>query len=74
LRIVGNEEPVSDLILRVEVGYLLAGKVCPIVRDNGEGASKVTHDVLPRKLDNLLISDFVEWHRFDLSSEVVGDY
>jgi len=27
LRIVGSEEPVGDLILRIKVSYLLAGKV-----------------------------------------------
>ena len=32
------------------------------------------HDVLPKKLDNLLISDFGEWHHFDLFGEVVGGF
>ena len=34
-RIVGSGEPASDLILRAEVGHLLAGKLCPIIGDNG---------------------------------------
>jgi len=62
LRIVGSREPMNDLILRAEVGHLFAGKVCPIVRDNGVGESEATHDVLPKKLNNLLTNDFREWH------------
>ena len=57
LRIVGSGEPMGDLILRAEVGHLLAGKVCPIVGNNGVGTSEATHDVLLKKLDNLLTND-----------------
>jgi len=64
----------GGLILRAEVCHLLAGKVCPVVRDNGVGESKATHDVLLKKLDNLLTSDFGKWHRFDPFGEVVSDY
>jgi len=55
---------VGDLILRAEAGHLLTIKVCPVVRDNGVRESKVTYDVLPKKLNNLLSSDFGEWHHF----------
>jgi len=48
-------------------------KVCPVVGDNAV-EFEVTHDVLPKKLDNLLTSDFGECHRFDPFSEVVGSY
>jgi len=64
----------DKLILGAEAGHLLAGKVCSVVGDNSVGESKVTHDVLPKKLDNLLTSDFGEWHCFDPFSEIVGGY
>lgn len=54
LRIAESGESMSDLVLREEVGYLLAGKVCFIVRDDGVGESEATHDILPKKLDSLL--------------------
>jgi len=60
LRIVRCGESVGDLILRAEAGHLLTGKVCPIVRDNGMGESEATHDILSKKFDNLLSSDFGE--------------
>ena len=60
LRIVGSEESVGNLVLRAEVGHLLAGKVYPFVVDNGVGESRATHNVLSKKLDNLLTSDFEE--------------
>ena len=50
LKIVGSREQVGNLIFRVEVGHLLAGKVCPIVRDNGVRESEATHDVLSKNL------------------------
>ena len=50
----------GDLIRRAEVGHLLAGKICHIIGDNGVGESEATHDILPKKLDNLLTSDFGE--------------
>jgi len=53
---------------------LLAGKVCSVVGDNGVGESEATHDILPKKLDNLLISDFRKWHCFNPFGEVVGGY
>jgi len=74
LRIVGREESMGNLILRAEVGYLLAGKICPVVRDNGVIESEATYNVLPMKLDNLLTSDFGECHRFDPFCEVVSGY
>ena len=55
----------GDLILRAEVGHLLAIKVCPVVGDNVVGESEATHNILPMKLDNLLSNDFGEWHHFD---------
>ena len=48
--------------------------ICPIVGYNGVVESEATHDVLPKKLDNLLTNDFGEWHHFDLFGEVVGGY
>jgi len=74
LRIVGFGEPVGDLILRAKVDHLLAGKVCPIVKDIGVGEFEATHDVLPKKLDNMVTSDFREWHRFDPFGELVDGY
>ena len=64
----------ENLILRAEADYLLASKVYPVVEDNGVRESEVTHGVLSKKLDNLLTSDFGEWHHFDPFSEVVGGY
>ena len=52
LKIVGSREPVGDLVLKVEVGHLLAGKVYPIVGNNGVGEFEATHNILPKKLDN----------------------
>ena len=43
----------GDLVLGAEAGYLLAGKVCSIVRD-GVGEPEAIHYVLPEELDNLL--------------------
>jgi len=60
LRIVGSGEPTGDLILRAEVVHLLAGKLCPIIGDNGLRESEATHDVLSKKLDTQLTSDFGE--------------
>ena len=57
LRTLGHGESVDDLILSVEAGDLLAGKVCPIVRDDGVGILK-RHDVLPKKFNNMLSRDF----------------
>ena len=74
LRIVGSGEPVGDLMLGAEVGHFLAGKVCYVIGDNGVGESEATHDVLPKKPDNLLTSDFGEWHRFDSFGDVIGGY
>jgi len=74
LRIVGRGESVGDLILRAEAGHLLAGKICPVVGDNGVGDFEATHGVPPKKLDNLLSSDLGEWYRFDPFGEVVGGY
>jgi len=51
---------VGDLVFKTEVDHLLAGKVCPVVGDNGVGEFEATHDVLPKKLDNLLTNDFRE--------------
>jgi len=45
-----------------------------LVADNGVQESEATHDVLLKKLDNLLINDFGEWHRFDPFGEVVVGY
>ena len=58
LRITGPGESAADLILRAEASHLLAGKFCPIVGDNGVGKSEVAYDVLPKKLDNQLTSNF----------------
>jgi len=38
------------------------------------GESEATHDVLPKKFDNLLSGDFGEWHRLDPFSEIVSGY
>jgi len=65
---------VGNLILSAKADNLLAGKVCPVVGDNGVGESEATYDVLPKNFDNLLSSDFEEWHRLDPFSEVVGGY
>ena len=51
----------GDLILRAEAGHLLDGKVCPVVRDNSVEQPEATRDVLTKKFDNLLSSDFGEW-------------
>ena len=74
LRIVRSGELAGDLIRRAEVGHLLVGKICHVIEDNGVGESEATHDILPKKLYNLLTSDFGEWHRFDLFGEVVSGY
>ena len=74
LRIIRRAELVGDLILSAEAGHLLAGKVCPVVGDNGVSEFKVTHNVLPKKFDNLFFSDFGEWHRLSPFEEVVSIY
>jgi len=56
---------VGVLILSAEGDHLLAGKVYPIVGDNSVGEAELTHDVLPKEFDNLLSSDFGEWHRLN---------
>ena len=58
LGIIGREESVGGLIRSVKAGHLLAGKVRPVVRDDGVEELEMTHYVLPEKLDNLLLSDF----------------
>ena len=40
----------GDPILSAEAGQFLAGKVCSVVGDNGVGESKMTHDVLSKKI------------------------
>ena len=60
LRIIGCGESTSDLILSAEAGHLPAGKVYLVVGDNGVGKSEATHDVLPKKFNNLLSNDFGE--------------
>ena len=42
LRIIGRGELMGDLILSAEVGHLLAGKVRPVVRDDGVGKPEAT--------------------------------
>ena len=74
LRIVESGDPIGDHVFRTKVSHLLVGKVYPIVRDNCMGKSKATHDVLPKKLDSLLTSNFGEWHHFDPFGEVIGGY
>ena len=61
------------LVLCTELGYLFAGKVCPIVGD-GLDEPEATHDVLPKEFDNLLSSDLGEWRRLDQFGEVVDGY
>jgi len=56
---------VSDFVLITKVGYLSAGEVCPVVRDDGVGAPEVTHGVLPKEFDNLLSSDLVKLRCLD---------
>ena len=51
-----------DFVLGVETSHLLAGKVCPIVKDNSMREPEVAHYVLPEDLDNLLPDNFREWH------------
>ena len=46
-----------DLVLGTEVGYLVAGEVSPIVRDNGMGNTEASDNMNPKELDNLLSSD-----------------
>ena len=38
------------------------------------GESEATHDVLLKKFDNLLSSDFGEWHHLDAFGEVISGY
>ena len=63
-----------DLVLIIETRHLLTGEVRPIVKNNGVGESEVAHYVLPKELENLLPSDFREWHCLDSFGEVVGGY
>jgi len=50
---------VGDLILSAKAGHLLAGKVYLVVGIIVWESPK-RHDVLPKKFDNLLFSDFGE--------------
>ena len=50
LRITRCRESMGDLVLGVETGYLLAGKVCSVVGDDGVGEPEATHYFCQRNL------------------------
>ena len=64
----------GDLVLSTEAGYLFAGKVCLVVRDDGVGEFEATHDALLKEFENLLSSDLGEWRCLDQFGEVVDSY
>ena len=49
-RIIESGELLGDLVSKIEVGYFLASKVCPVVGDNSVGKSEATRDILPKNL------------------------
>ena len=60
----------GDLILGTEARHLLAHEIGPIVRD-GMRKHEAAHDILPKKLDNLLPCDVGKRHCFHPLSGVV---
>jgi len=69
--IVEGGELVCNLALEIESRHLIAHEVGPIIRDDGVRKSKVTHDILPEELNNLLSCDIKERCCFHLFSKVV---
>ena len=74
LWIVGDEELIGDPVLGSEARHLLARKVSLIFGDDGIRKPEVAHEILPKKLDNLLPYDIGEHHSFHILSEVVHDH
>ena len=62
----------GNIIFDTKSGYLLVGKVRPVIKDDGMCEAEVTQDILPQELDHLLPSDFIERNNFDPLSEVVS--
>ena len=73
-RVIRYGEAMSDLVLGTKASYLLTGKVCSIIRDDGVGRPEATYYVLPEELDNLLLGDFGERHCLNPFGEVVGGH
>ena len=48
LRVISCRELIGDLVLAVEAGYLLAGKVRSVVREDGVGEPEATHYAPPQ--------------------------
>ena len=63
---------VVNLILGTEGGYLLAGEVRPIIRDDSVREAEATQDVMLQELDHLMPNDFGERYNFDPFGKVVG--
>ena len=57
LRIIWSGKLVLDFLLGIEVGYLVAGEVSPIIRYNGMANTEASDNMNPRELDNMLSSD-----------------
>ena len=74
LGLIRCEKSMGDIVLGIELGHLLAGKICSVVRDDSMGDPKATYYVLPEELDNLLPADFGERYCLDLFDKVVGGY
>ena len=63
----------GNVVFGAEAGYLLAGEVGSIIRDDGVGNPEVAYYVLPEKLDNLLPADLREQYCLNpLGKVVVG--
>ena len=73
MRVISYVESIGDLVLGVEGGHLLTGKVRSIIGD-GVGELEAIHYMLLEKPDNLLPDDFVKRHYLDSFGEVVGSY
>ena len=64
----------GDVVFGTEAGYLLAGKVDSIVRDDSVGNPKATYYILPEKLDNLLPAGLGERYFLDPLGKIVGGH
>ena len=64
----------GNIILHTEASYLFAGKVHPIIGDDGVREPEAAYDILPKEFDYLLSYDIREWHLFYLLNEVVCNY
>ena len=62
----------GDIIFSAEAGYLLAGEVGSVVRDDSVGNFEAAYYILPDKLDNLLLTDLWERYCFNPLSKVVS--